>query len=85
VALHALWQRRRLQPHHDPNSKACYFSGTAGHPTNTIVNASSYHAGGVNVGFLDGSVKFVKSSINQMTWWAVSTKAGGEVVSADQL
>ena len=31
----------------------------------------------------DGSVKFVKDTINRMTWWALGTKAGGEVVSAD--
>jgi prepilin-type N-terminal cleavage/methylation domain-containing protein/prepilin-type processing-associated H-X9-DG protein len=68
-----------------PNTKACHFgaSKTAGHPTATMVGASSNHPGGVNVGFLDGSVKFVKNSINQMTWWAICTKAGGEVVSAD--
>ena len=33
-------------------------SSTAGHPTSTIVGASSNHPGGVNVTFLDGSVKF---------------------------
>jgi hypothetical protein len=37
----------------------------------------------VNVGFLDGSVKFVKDSVSQATWWALGTKAGGEVISAD--
>ena len=29
----------------------------------------------------DGSVKFMKDSINQRTWWALGTRAGGEVVS----
>jgi prepilin-type processing-associated H-X9-DG protein len=68
-----------------PNKKACYFAGskTAGHPTSTMVGASSYHPGGVNVAFLDGSVRFVKDSVSQPTWWAVATKSGGEVVSAD--
>jgi prepilin-type N-terminal cleavage/methylation domain-containing protein/prepilin-type processing-associated H-X9-DG protein len=68
-----------------PNKRACYFTGskTAGHPTATLVGASSYHPGGVNVSFLDGSVKFVKDTVNQATWWAIATKAGGEVVSAD--
>jgi hypothetical protein len=37
----------------------------------------------VNVLFADGSVKFIKDSINQPTWWALGTKAGGEVISAD--
>jgi prepilin-type N-terminal cleavage/methylation domain-containing protein/prepilin-type processing-associated H-X9-DG protein len=68
-----------------PNTRSCYFGGskTAGHPTATMVGASSNHPGGVNVAFLDGSVKFIKNSVSQRTWWAVSTKAGGEVVSAD--
>ncbi len=46
--------------------------------------ANSRHAGGVNVMFCDGSVKFIKSSINVTTWWALGTRAGGEVVSSDQ-
>jgi prepilin-type processing-associated H-X9-DG protein len=68
-----------------PNTMACYFGGsnTAGHPIATMVGASSYHSGGVNVGFLDGTVRFVKNSVNQRTWWAIATKAGGEVLSAD--
>jgi prepilin-type processing-associated H-X9-DG protein len=81
--------------------------------------ASSFHPGGVNVGFADGSVRFIKESINTMpfdqstgaplgivagptqctsgsapiyslvpatrlgTWQALSTRAGGEVLSAD--
>jgi prepilin-type processing-associated H-X9-DG protein len=68
-----------------PNKKGCYFTGsnTAGHPTSTIIGASSKHPGGVNVAFLDGSVKFVKDSVSAQTWWAIATKAGGEVISAD--
>jgi prepilin-type processing-associated H-X9-DG protein len=48
-----------------------------------MVGASSYHPGGVNVGFLDGSVKFIKDSISYQTWGSIATKAGGEIVSAD--
>jgi prepilin-type N-terminal cleavage/methylation domain-containing protein/prepilin-type processing-associated H-X9-DG protein len=68
-----------------PNKKSCYFTGskTAGHPTSTMIGASSYHAGGVNVALLDGSVRFIKDSINPQTWWALATKAGGEVISSD--
>ena len=46
--------------------------------------ASSRHAGGVNVLLLDGSVKFIKQTVSITTWWALGTRAGGEVVSADQ-
>jgi prepilin-type N-terminal cleavage/methylation domain-containing protein/prepilin-type processing-associated H-X9-DG protein len=85
-----------------------------------IGGASSYHPGGMNVGFADGSVKFIKetigcwqitttsgntlpagfipatggapSTLGSMTfgvtipgvWQYLSTRAGGEVVSADQ-
>jgi prepilin-type N-terminal cleavage/methylation domain-containing protein/prepilin-type processing-associated H-X9-DG protein len=65
-----------------PNSKACYFSNSASSPTSTMVAASSNHPGGVNVALLDGSVRFMKNSINQRTWWALATKAGAEVIDA---
>ena len=32
----------------------------------------------------DGSVKFIKSTINLQTYRALGTRAGGEVISADQ-
>jgi prepilin-type N-terminal cleavage/methylation domain-containing protein/prepilin-type processing-associated H-X9-DG protein len=66
-----------------PNKKSCYFSNVNATKNATMVSATSYHPGGVNVSFLDGSVRFVKNSVNPITWWAISTKAGGEVVSAD--
>jgi prepilin-type N-terminal cleavage/methylation domain-containing protein/prepilin-type processing-associated H-X9-DG protein len=82
---------------------------------------SSFHPGGMNAGFADGSVHFIKDSINTMpfnpqtgiplgvvgiasggsgndstllqypvgvnkgVWQQISTRAGGEVVSADSL
>jgi prepilin-type N-terminal cleavage/methylation domain-containing protein/prepilin-type processing-associated H-X9-DG protein len=46
-------------------------------------NATSNHPGGVNVGMADGSVRFVKSSIAQQIWWALGSRAGGEVISSD--
>jgi prepilin-type N-terminal cleavage/methylation domain-containing protein/prepilin-type processing-associated H-X9-DG protein len=49
----------------------------------TIVNCDSYHPGGANTCMADGSVKFMKSSINQSTWWSLGTKANGEVISSD--
>jgi prepilin-type N-terminal cleavage/methylation domain-containing protein/prepilin-type processing-associated H-X9-DG protein len=71
-----------------PNLNACFFSGTAApvggaQPDYTLMSASAYHSGGVNTAFLDGSVKFIKNSINIASWWALSTRSGGEVVSAD--
>jgi len=46
-------------------------------------NATSLHPGGCNVGFADGSVHFIKSSISMQTWWSLGTRADGEVVSSD--
>ncbi|MDR3637451.1 MAG: DUF1559 domain-containing protein [Isosphaeraceae bacterium] len=51
--------------------------------SNSMPSACSNHAGGVNVGMADGSVKFVKDSVSYQTWWAVGTRNGGETVSAD--
>jgi hypothetical protein len=31
----------------------------------------------------DGSVRFIKDTINQITWIALGTRSGNEVVSAD--
>jgi prepilin-type processing-associated H-X9-DG protein len=46
------------------------------------VNSRSYHSGGVNALFMDGSVRFVSNSIPQLTWRALGTRNGGEVVGA---
>jgi prepilin-type N-terminal cleavage/methylation domain-containing protein/prepilin-type processing-associated H-X9-DG protein len=45
--------------------------------------ASSAHSGGCNILFSDGSVRFIKDSVNQATWWALGTKSNNEVVSSD--
>jgi prepilin-type N-terminal cleavage/methylation domain-containing protein/prepilin-type processing-associated H-X9-DG protein len=52
-------------------------------PTFGAITSRSYHPGGVNALLADGSVRFVKSTINGNTWRALGTVAGGEVVSAD--
>jgi prepilin-type N-terminal cleavage/methylation domain-containing protein/prepilin-type processing-associated H-X9-DG protein len=57
--------------------------GNFGPAGSGLFGSRSYHSGGVNTLFADGSVKFVKDSINQTTWWAIGTRDGGEVVSAD--
>jgi prepilin-type processing-associated H-X9-DG protein len=66
-----------------PNSKSCWYSNTTLSKYWTMLDASSHHPGGVNVGFLDGSVKFIKDSVAPASWWAIATKANGEVISAD--
>ena len=63
----------------------CRDNGTVGQFPNDgfSYGSSSAHPGGANALFADGSVKFVKSSISYPTWWALGTRNGGEVISAD--
>jgi len=44
----------------------------------------SLHPGGANFLFADGSVRFVKEQIGFSIFQALATRAGGEVLSADQ-
>ena len=54
-----------------------------GGPTYMSLAPSSKHPGGVNMLFADGSVHFIKNTVNAMTFRALGTVAGGEVISAD--
>ncbi len=45
--------------------------------------ARSFHPGGVNAAMGDGSVRFVKETIAVVTWRALGSINGGEVISAD--
>ncbi len=52
-----------------------------GGPTFAAINARSYHPGGANTLQGDGSVRFVKSTIDGMVWArGLGTVAGGEVI-----
>ncbi len=45
-----------------------------------VLTSRSYHTGLVNVFLMDGSVRSIANGINQATWRALGTRAGGEVV-----
>jgi prepilin-type N-terminal cleavage/methylation domain-containing protein/prepilin-type processing-associated H-X9-DG protein len=68
-----------------PNRFAMDYSDNRedGRAMSTLINASSNHPGGVNVLFMDGSVRFIKSSVNYQAWYAIATPDSGEVVSSD--
>jgi prepilin-type N-terminal cleavage/methylation domain-containing protein/prepilin-type processing-associated H-X9-DG protein len=51
--------------------------------TNGTSEAYSFHINGANALFGDGSVHFVNGNINIVTWAALATAAGGEVVSGN--
>jgi prepilin-type N-terminal cleavage/methylation domain-containing protein/prepilin-type processing-associated H-X9-DG protein len=44
---------------------------------------SSFHPGGANVLMCDGSVRFLKDSMNLMTVWALGSRNQGEILSSD--
>jgi hypothetical protein len=52
-------------------------------PTFAAVTARSYHPGGIHAARMDGSVHWVSDSIDAGVWQALSTRAGGEIVTAD--
>jgi len=64
-----------------PNTWSCVTNNSD--MNGALLTASSRHSGGVNAAFCDGSVKFVKNSVNYLVWMAVGTIGNGEVVSAD--
>ncbi len=51
----------------------------------SYVNASSNHSGGANFLMGDGSVRFIKSTVNPQSYMATGTRANGEVVDASAL
>jgi prepilin-type N-terminal cleavage/methylation domain-containing protein/prepilin-type processing-associated H-X9-DG protein len=50
-----------------------------------ILSARSYHTGGVNAAFCDGSVRFIRDTIQLDVWKAASSPVGGESLQGDFL
>ncbi len=59
-------------------------TATAGNQAGPNEEPYSYHTGGVNALFGDGSVRFVKDSVNLVAFRSIISLAGGETVSSDQ-
>jgi len=56
---------------------------TINNPEAHVEDYWSRHPGGANMLFADGSIHFLKSSINPIPWRALATRNWGEVISAD--
>ena len=76
-----------------PNNKFRPMNEGTPYPTTTATKGNnagandelfSYHSGGVNCLFGDGSVKFIKDTIGVVVLRGIITAQGGEVLSADQ-
>ena len=68
-----------------PNRTACVYHdlNQDGRGTITMIGASSNHPGGVNVLFMDGSVRFVKNTVDYRTWYAIATPSYGEPINSN--
>ncbi len=67
-----------LEPTDIPFSEAALWPNAVGGKNATGVG--SYHPGGMNVAFMDGSVRFIADTIDPKIWKALLTHAGGEPV-----
>jgi prepilin-type N-terminal cleavage/methylation domain-containing protein/prepilin-type processing-associated H-X9-DG protein len=70
-----------------PNRNSCYYAagtgglfGGQGPGVVHMLAASSYHPGGVNAGFGDGSVRFIKNAIAPQLWYNIATPNGRETI-----
>jgi hypothetical protein len=54
-----------------------------GGPTFAAITSRSYHPGGVQSLLGDGSVRFMSETMDGMTWRALGSVGGGEVIPGD--
>jgi prepilin-type N-terminal cleavage/methylation domain-containing protein/prepilin-type processing-associated H-X9-DG protein len=73
------------RPSHETASYEAYpgLLGTGGNNAGANDELFSFHPGGVNCLYGDGSVHFIKNSISPVTLRALVTLSGGEVLSSD--
>jgi prepilin-type N-terminal cleavage/methylation domain-containing protein/prepilin-type processing-associated H-X9-DG protein len=67
----------------DPTGETDFGTGPCAMNCNNLQgDIYSFHTGGANIAFADGSVHFVNESISIVTLAALVTKAGGEVIDS---
>ncbi|WP_165248651.1 DUF1559 family PulG-like putative transporter [Paludisphaera soli] len=52
-------------------------------PDLNAITAGSLHGDGGNVLFLDGTVRFIKNTVDPAVWRALGTRAGGETIGGE--
>ena len=67
-----------------PNAAAMGMGVNCSDSMNSGGQVRSLHPGGVNVGFGDGSVKFIKNTVSNLIWYNILTSKNGAIVGADQ-
>jgi prepilin-type N-terminal cleavage/methylation domain-containing protein/prepilin-type processing-associated H-X9-DG protein len=65
--------------YYTPNPPGKWDCGNGSH-NKGLSTARSFHSGGVNVLLADGSVRFIRNTIDLATWRALATRNGGEVL-----
>ncbi|QEH39109.1 Serine/threonine-protein kinase PrkC [Aquisphaera giovannonii] len=70
--------------HHafSPGGPSCLLGGVQDYDSQELVTATSRHPGGVNMMTADGSVHFIKETIDARVWSALATISGGEAIDA---
>jgi len=82
------WERHvytHVFPPNGPNITTYYTNTFRCQEGDSAMNPTGNHRGGVNVSFMDGSVRFIKNTVSLPAWWAIGTRGNGEIVSADSL
>jgi prepilin-type processing-associated H-X9-DG protein len=69
----------------NPKTPNCDSSTVASNTTQNpgVYGLMSRHPGGANILMCDGSVRFLKDSVNQQTLWGLGSIAQGEIISSD--
>ncbi len=88
------WMVNTYNHYNTPNKLSCLGTAPSGltYPdfgnnwggTTGATPPTSNHPGGANMCFTDGSVRFIKDTVNPQAFWSIGTRNGGEVVGSDQ-
>jgi prepilin-type N-terminal cleavage/methylation domain-containing protein/prepilin-type processing-associated H-X9-DG protein len=80
------WYVMTYNHYNTPNKLSCGAVGDPNSPyggTTMMTPPTSNHPGGVNMCLTDGSVRFIKDTVQVQIFWALGTRNGGETLSSD--